>query len=348
MRLKENVEMGNEDRRGFPYLAHPTGWFQLGWSADFLAGEARPIKHFSQDLVAYRGASGAVRVFDAFCPHFGAHLGHGGCVEGDDIICPFHAWRFDGEGLNVDVPYSRRRRTANRLTAWPVAEHDGIVFVWHDADGGPPRWDPPEVLGGEAVYPGDYVRKELRMYPQMMVENAADLAHLKYVHRARLVPKLVGFETDGHRFRNRADYPTGGYLTNELSGVAIARSVFRDVFDGMIGGLVFTAVTPIDHEYSNYFVSDWALRDPGDKIPTDHAALPSAVKRYYAAQQTQAEPDWQIWEHMRWRVRPATTPEETEVFRALRDWATQFYPDASAAADSHGPERPTVSLDATT
>ena len=127
--------MGNEDHRGFPYRTQPTGWFQLGWSADFPAGQVRPLKYFSRDLVAYRGESGAVRVFDAFCPHFGAHLGHGGCVEGDDIICPFHAWRFDGEGVNVEVPYSRRRRTANRLVSWSVTEQDGIVFVWHHADG---------------------------------------------------------------------------------------------------------------------------------------------------------------------------------------------------------------------
>jgi 3-ketosteroid 9alpha-monooxygenase subunit A len=325
--------MGNEDKRGFPYATQPTGWFQLGWSADFPEGEARPLKNFSRDLVAYRGVSVVVHVFDAFCPHFGAHLGYGGCVTGDDITCPFHGWRFDGEGANVEIPYSRRGRMANRLSAWTVQEIDGIVFVWHDADGGPPRWEPPVVIGDESVYPGETLRSDLRMYPQMMAENAADLAHLKYVHRARLVPELVSFETAGHRFLDRADYPTGGSLTNELHGVGIARSVFRDVFRGIKGGLVLTSVTPIDHEYSTFFVSDWVLRDPNDDVPADPGALPPAVKRYYEAQQGQAEPDWQVWEHMHWRVRPATTPEETDVFRALRNWAQQFYPDASGAAD---------------
>ena len=33
---------------------------------------------------------GLVAVIDAFCPHLGAHIGVGGHVEEDDIVCPFH------------------------------------------------------------------------------------------------------------------------------------------------------------------------------------------------------------------------------------------------------------------
>src|SRR5689334_23634300 len=41
-----------------------------------------------------------------YCPHLGAHLGIGGTVVGDSIKCPFHAWRFGGDGACVDVPRS--------------------------------------------------------------------------------------------------------------------------------------------------------------------------------------------------------------------------------------------------
>lgn len=320
--------MGRDDNRGFPYRSHPTGWFQMGWSADFPEEQAQPLTLFSQELVAYRGASGTIRVFDAFCPHFGAHLGHGGCVEGDDIICPFHGWRFDGDGANVEVPYSSRGKTANRLASWTVFECDGLVFVWHDSEGGPPRWDPPTALGDQAVYPRDTLRTSLRMFPQMMVENAADLAHLKYVHRARTVPELESVQIEGPVFRNRAVYPAGGHLTNELNGVGIARSEFRDVFAGIDGGLVLTGATPTYGEHSAFFVSFWVLRSPDETVPEDPDEYPAPVKRFYDAQRTQGDPDWRIWENMRWNDRPATTPEEREVFRSLRQWAKQFYPDA--------------------
>ena len=31
----------------------------------------------------------------------------GGCVVGDSIQCPFHAWRFAGDGSCVEIPYLR-------------------------------------------------------------------------------------------------------------------------------------------------------------------------------------------------------------------------------------------------
>ena len=69
----------------------------------------------------FRTEAGEVAVLDAFCPHMGAHLGHGGKVEGGGLVCPFHAWKFDGAGKSAlpvkisavrfreyPVPYERR------------------------------------------------------------------------------------------------------------------------------------------------------------------------------------------------------------------------------------------------
>ncbi len=79
----------------------------------------RPVSYLGRDLVLFRGDDGTARVFDAHCPHLGAHLGVGGRVCGDGIACPFHGWRFDGEGQLVEVPgLDRPPRAAAR--AWPV------------------------------------------------------------------------------------------------------------------------------------------------------------------------------------------------------------------------------------
>ena len=43
---------------------------------------------------------------DAYCPHLGAHLGHGGRVEGGAVRCPFHAWLWGGDGRCLEVPYA--------------------------------------------------------------------------------------------------------------------------------------------------------------------------------------------------------------------------------------------------
>ncbi|MFW2390307.1 MAG: Rieske 2Fe-2S domain-containing protein, partial [Polyangiales bacterium] len=56
----------------------PRGWFVIGFSDDLDREEARPARYFDEDLVIWRTGGGEPRVFDAFCPHLGAHLGHGG------------------------------------------------------------------------------------------------------------------------------------------------------------------------------------------------------------------------------------------------------------------------------
>jgi 3-ketosteroid 9alpha-monooxygenase subunit A len=43
------------DRRvKMPFTWKPTGWFMIGWSPEFPAGEVRALHYFGEDLVAYR------------------------------------------------------------------------------------------------------------------------------------------------------------------------------------------------------------------------------------------------------------------------------------------------------
>jgi phenylpropionate dioxygenase-like ring-hydroxylating dioxygenase large terminal subunit len=67
----------------------PSGWFHLPDLDDISPGEARPVRAFGRDLVVWHDGDRAL-VHDAFCPHLGAHLGHGGCVRDGSLVCPFH------------------------------------------------------------------------------------------------------------------------------------------------------------------------------------------------------------------------------------------------------------------
>ena len=99
----------------------------------------------ANDLVLYRGESGAARVLDAYCPHLGANIGRGGKVEGDTIRCPFHGWRFGADGACVEVPYAQRIPPKARLAGYPLIERNGAIWVWRHAEGKPPDWDVPEI-----------------------------------------------------------------------------------------------------------------------------------------------------------------------------------------------------------
>src|SRR6476660_6272033 len=129
--------------RGFPYTTHPTGWFLVGFSDDIPPGVVQPLRYFSRDLVMWRGQEdGKLYCLDAFCGHNGAHLGYGGKVDGDCIVCPFHAWKWSGAGRNIDIPYSRILHNNSRIPTWHVWEESGLILLWHDAEGKEPYWEP--------------------------------------------------------------------------------------------------------------------------------------------------------------------------------------------------------------
>ena len=123
------IERRLEGREALPSVTSLRGWFQIGWALDSGPGRPRPMRYFSHDLVGYRTDAGDLVVLDAICQHLGAHLGYGGQVDGDCIICPFHGWKWDRDGANVDIPYSAKlkRNRAKRLRSWHVRERDGLA-----------------------------------------------------------------------------------------------------------------------------------------------------------------------------------------------------------------------------
>ena len=57
----------------------------------------------------------------------------------DTVACPFHDWRWGGDGRCTNA---RRVPPRARTRSWATLEQNGQLFVWHDPEGGPP---PPEV-----------------------------------------------------------------------------------------------------------------------------------------------------------------------------------------------------------
>ena len=93
--------------RGFATLPIPFGWFAVAMSDEIATGDIKTLDYFATQFVMWRGADGQLRALDPYCPHLGAHLGVNSSVQGDELRCAFHHWRFNGEGQVTDIPYSR-------------------------------------------------------------------------------------------------------------------------------------------------------------------------------------------------------------------------------------------------
>jgi nitrite reductase (NADH) small subunit/3-phenylpropionate/trans-cinnamate dioxygenase ferredoxin subunit len=64
----------------------------VGKVADFIEGEGQAFA-VNGRMVAVFLQAGKFFAIDDFCPHMGASLA-GGYVDGNTVICPWHAWRF--------------------------------------------------------------------------------------------------------------------------------------------------------------------------------------------------------------------------------------------------------------
>jgi phenylpropionate dioxygenase-like ring-hydroxylating dioxygenase large terminal subunit len=178
----------------FP-MSTPFGWFFVAYSSELQAGDVRPVHYFGRDFVLYRTEGGQAALADAYCPHLGAHLGHGGKIIGEAIECPFHGWRFDTQGACTEIPYARamppRARRPGCLPGYPVVERNQVVWAWHHPKGEPPLFEViehPEV-GAEGWSPLECYQWRLASNPQEIAENGVDVAHFRAVHRMDAVPE---------------------------------------------------------------------------------------------------------------------------------------------------------------
>ncbi|HWH32059.1 MAG TPA: Rieske 2Fe-2S domain-containing protein [Egibacteraceae bacterium] len=329
--------------RPLPDEVIPYGWYHVGWSAELNAEDVVPLAYFDRHLVMYRGTSGEVHVLDAHCAHLGAHMGYGGKVSCEDIVCPFHGWRWNHEGENVEVPYSDRP-SARRIGAWPVAERNGCIFVWYHPQGGEPLSEPP-VMEEESpdsyfpVHPDGAMLWSVTFPPQYAAENLVDFAHFKYVHAAATAATLEGFEVQGPHFTSVLGLlmgegkestwmtptgPTPAKLVTRVFGPGVNTVRFEVSRPGIADVIVMTAVTPetLSPCKGDLRISILVRAEDLSGQGRDPAWVAS---RWYAEERRQVDQDVMIWNNMRYLEKAPFPPSEFKAFNAMRRWSRQFY-----------------------
>ena len=71
--------------------------------------------------MVFADSKGDIKVLDGYCRHMGGDLTQGE-VKGDSIACPFHDWRWGGNGKCTGIPYARRVPPLARTRAWTTLE----------------------------------------------------------------------------------------------------------------------------------------------------------------------------------------------------------------------------------
>jgi nitrite reductase/ring-hydroxylating ferredoxin subunit len=302
----------------------PFGWFQVAWSADLKPGDVVPIEYFDRRLVAWRDEDGAAHVNDAFCPHLGAHLGYGGSVSGDDLVCPFHGWRFNAEGQNTLIPYSERTNKKACVQSFPVTERNGLVMAWYHPQADAPKWEIPEIP--EFNDPDNFTPMETREYVieapwQDLAENGVDAAHFRYVHHTEVVPELESYEMDGPftKMRSLQKFPTPrGVVDGRIDADSFGPGFSLIRFSGIVDTVLMGCNTPLSANKCHMRFS-FTVRKLGDD------ALSSTVGQAFVDEiHKQVQEDTPIWQNKAYLARPALADTDGP-FTKFRKWASQFY-----------------------
>jgi vanillate O-demethylase monooxygenase subunit len=161
-------------------------WHPVAFSAD-LGDRPRHADLLGEPLVLWRGPGGAPRVMSDLCVHRGTALSLGS-VRGDELVCPYHGWRYAADGRCVAIPQLEdpaRVPAKARVPAYAARDRYGLIWVALE----PPRWELPEVpeleAGGWALVTAGPYRWECDAARQ--VENFTDFGHFPWVH-----PGLLG------------------------------------------------------------------------------------------------------------------------------------------------------------
>jgi phenylpropionate dioxygenase-like ring-hydroxylating dioxygenase large terminal subunit len=260
------------DHRALRECWHPVGF------AKELSDQPRRVVVLGEPVVLWRDGAGAVRALRDICIHRGTALSLGR-IDGDQLICPYHGWRYAADGRCVAIPQladPSRVPGKARVSAHRCQERYGLIWVALDE----PRWPLPEIPeledddGWQAVPCGPFV---WRSDASRQVENFTDFGHFPWVH-----PGLLGdperpvvpshrVDIDGHVLRyeivrpeapSSDDFPV---FANIQTDAPERRSryelhlpytiVLRLGWGGERGMIYFFASQPIDHsECAGYLV----------------------------------------------------------------------------------------------
>jgi len=126
-------------------------WLPLCMAEEAAARDGAPVRSrlLGEDLVAFRDSQGRLGVLGEHCLHRGASLAFGR-NEQCGLRCLYHGWKFDVEGVVVDMPSEApgaAARLGKKTKSYPVREGGGFLWVWMGPRGEmrefePPAWAP--------------------------------------------------------------------------------------------------------------------------------------------------------------------------------------------------------------
>ena len=331
------------DKR-YPFSAYPDGWYVVATTSELAdpKGVLR-VPFMGRDIVVFRTSDGAFHATEAYCPHLGAHFGHGGSVVDDTLRCPFHGFRFATDGHCVATGYGTKPPPSARLGVLPTAVRESLVLAYHSASGAAPSWQVPPSSLPNSWTPMSVQRWEVRSHPQETTENSVDLGHFEAVHGYSNIRITQPLQVDGPNltiaYAAQRGVPPWGWPSMPIT------------YDVDVWGLGYSVVTGTAPALG-VSLRFWVLPTPTTdgrctlrvamRIRIDEAKQPRLLRGWptqalqrllhpliWQAYRSDVSQDFDIWNTKAYIARPALAKGDGPI-AAYRKWCRQFYPESQA------------------
>jgi vanillate O-demethylase monooxygenase subunit len=173
--LPRNCTFTPEDWAVLSNLWHPVAF------SDQVTNKPFRAKLLDEELVIYRTSQG-VTVAKDICLHRGARLSLG-WMEGDEIVCAYHGFRYDGAGECTKIPAHPELPVSRKLCLMvkQAVERYGLIWVCLSSkpSRGLPDWPEMEDPAYHKLHlpPHDWHTSASRI-----TENFFDVCHFSWIH----------------------------------------------------------------------------------------------------------------------------------------------------------------------
>lgn len=251
------------------------GWYLAAYENEIPSGVA-PLDLGERRLMTLREGD-RVRVFDADCPHRGAHLAYGGTIVDDCVVCPFHG---------------RRIALGDLSKRYAVVEHrahllGSMLFVRlasdHDADRG---FEETVLAYAEGRAFVAMVNEHLPTSTRMITENAFDCEHFTALHR------MPGFGQFGSAPSQKGEIAVAAKFGSGVAGEFYARAFSPT--------LVVTELR--SPERTQVIITGTVPEDGGSRMRIGFAVPPEdegLVPQWNRMTHYGFEQDRLVWDHIR-------------------------------------------------
>ncbi|KAG8457298.1 hypothetical protein KFE25_012037 [Diacronema lutheri] len=245
-----------------------------------------------------RREAGAWRAFEDACPHRLAPLSEGRVEETGELLCAYHAWRFDGTGACTAIPQSPAEQAAAhranpraQCAAFPTTVADGLLWVWPEAGENAaleaatlrspalvPELHDPALKGRVKALPWN--SRELPYGWDFFLENVNDPAHVPVSHHGIVGDRYTGASPLEIEVTKPLK-PQSGYefkitqTGTSAVGAAVSHDTFRppsllQITSTFVdGGKMILALyaTPSRPGYTNHIGCQILVRNEAGKLP---------------------------------------------------------------------------------